>query len=77
MTVQLIVPAGLVGTTYGAGTDVEPDGTILLERLQGMIDLGNGAFPDLGWSIAQHYQHIRTQLKDSRLLALARRLRLE
>jgi len=53
---------------------VEQDATNLLEKLGGIVDLGNASAVDAGWTIAQHYAQIRKQLKDPKLLNIAKKI---
>ena len=53
---------------------VEQDATNLLEKLGGIVDLGNASGVDAGWTIAQHYAQIRKQLKDPKLLNIAKKI---
>ena len=52
----------------------EEDTTGLLEKLDGIIDLSNTPVADVSWSIAQNYAHIRRQLKDPKLLKMAKKI---
>jgi Mg-chelatase subunit ChlD len=51
----------------------EDDATSLLEKLDGIVNL-NAPATDIGWSIAQHYTYIRRQLKDPKLLKMAKKI---
>ena len=53
---------------------VEQDATNLLEKLGGIVDLGSASAVDAGWTIAQHYAQIRKQLKDPKLLNIAKKI---
>ena len=53
---------------------VEQDATNLLEKLDGIVDLGSASAVDAGWTIAQHYAQIRKQLKDPKLLNIAKKI---
>ena len=46
----------------------------LLENIRDILDLKKTPPNELGWSIAQHYTDIKRQLKDRRLLQVAKRI---
>lgn len=46
----------------------------LLGKLDGIVDIRTTAATDVGWTIAQHYSYIRTQLRDPRLLKIAKKI---
>jgi len=46
----------------------------LVERLKEIVDLTNVSGSDVGWSIAQHYSYIKKELKDPKLLSIAKKI---
>jgi Mg-chelatase subunit ChlD len=66
---------GAITSNSVSGTSLmEQDLTALLGKLDGMVDLRNTPAGDLGWSIAQHYSYIRRQLKDPKLVKMAKKI---
>jgi MoxR-like ATPase len=68
-------------TSSDAATSNDPSQTGLteqdaaaLEKLVGMEDTGNPSSLDVGWRIAQHYAQIKRQLKDPKLLNIAKKI---
>lgn len=52
----------------------EQDAGVFLESLNGIVDLTKVPASDVGWAVAQHYSYIRRQLKDPKLLKIAKKI---
>jgi len=66
----------LDATNFSKVDLAEPEAT-LLEQLGGLVGLRNSSSGDVGWSIAQHYARIRRQLKDPKLLNMAKKIAIQ
>jgi Mg-chelatase subunit ChlD len=67
---------GGVDPNYANPSDlVSHDATAaLLERLEGLVDFTNATSADVGWRVAQNYSYIRRQLKEPKLLSMAKKI---
>jgi MoxR-like ATPase/Mg-chelatase subunit ChlD len=63
-----------VSNSVPAGSLADEDATSLLEKLNGIVDLTNVPAADIGWHITQNFAYIKKQLKDPKLLNMAKKV---